>query len=451
MERLEEMKRNEIEANDENIKESIDNDLIGRNQYLVKSLEILNNIDGNFTIFLNGKWGTGKTFFVKQLIYVINNQSERKNFQYVKLKNLHLCYNFIPVYFNAWENDEDNHILALVSSIIKQYNNLDTSKKAKMISEAKNIAKTITENVISNKFGININLENFEKNLNNSTKSKNQELKDKMADFINKLAPNPKDKVVVFIDELDRCKPEFAIKLLESLKTFWNNEKIIFVYSVDVNELAASINGIYGNLFNSFEYLQKFYDLITEIPNYDINSYINNKTKKFNDRGIFNIVVSEMINVLAFTMRDCNKFFQYYDAIKKYESEQTYDVEFNYIKKLRKVENEVFLPLLIGIKVKSLEDYIEITNGNGFEKLNKILKQLDQTNSYLNAVINDQQEDCKNGYNQIEEFYNFFFKSGYKDAHQKVYNYNRNSLKSKLNFLNENFTYNDYKERGKNE
>lgn len=436
------MKKFEIEANNENIKKSIENDLIKRNQYLVKFLEILNNIDGNFIIYLNGKYGTGKTFFIKQLIYIINNKEKLKNSTDIEFKNLSLSYNFMPIYFDALENNENNHVLALVTSIISQYKYLNTSTKTKIISEAKKIVKTIANNEISSKIGID--LEDLEKSLNDDEiiKNKKQKLKDNIDDFISKLAPNSEDKIVIFIDELDKCKPEFVIKMLESVKNFWNNEKIIFVYSLDINELAASVNCIYGSLFDSFEYLQKFYDLIIELPNGDIDNYIKDKMKYYYDETTIDTVTKEMINTFKFTMRDCNIFFQYYGTIKKYECNLIYDYEFDYIRKLREVENEVFLPLLIGIRIKKPKDYFEIINGDGFEKFSNILKQLSETNICLNYIINNGQEDNEQTYKQLEDFYKFFFKANYKVNPLQTYNYNRNSLKIKLDFLNEKFSYN---------
>lgn len=46
----------------ENIINMLEKNAIGRNQYVVSFLEMLDNIDENFTIFINGDWGTGKTF-----------------------------------------------------------------------------------------------------------------------------------------------------------------------------------------------------------------------------------------------------------------------------------------------------------------------------------------------------------------------------------------------------
>lgn len=66
------------------------------------------------------------------------------------------------------------------------------------------------------------------------------------------------DKVVIFIDELDRCKPTYAVKLLERIKHYFNNDKIIFVFSTNLEELQSSVKCVYGESFNAYRYLDRF-------------------------------------------------------------------------------------------------------------------------------------------------------------------------------------------------
>lgn len=56
------MKRTLLEPTDENICSSIQNNLLDRNSTLVDFLSLLDNIDGHFSISLDGEWGSGKTF-----------------------------------------------------------------------------------------------------------------------------------------------------------------------------------------------------------------------------------------------------------------------------------------------------------------------------------------------------------------------------------------------------
>lgn len=70
-----------------------------------------------------------------------------------------------------------------------------------------------------------------------------------------------KQTLVFFIDELDRCRPDFAISLLERVKHMFDVLNIVFVLSVDKAQLEAATAAIYGERINAAEYLRKFIDL----------------------------------------------------------------------------------------------------------------------------------------------------------------------------------------------
>ena len=59
---------------------------------------------------------------------------------------------------------------------------------------------------------------------------KQDELRLLVDTFFNDILPERGDRLVIFIDELDRCKPTYAIKLLERIKHYFNQEKITFVF-----------------------------------------------------------------------------------------------------------------------------------------------------------------------------------------------------------------------------
>ena len=66
--------------------------------------------------------------------------------------------------------------------------------------------------------------------------------------------------LVVIIDELDRCRPTFAIECLERIKHVFAVEGVVFVLGVYCDQLAESIRAVYGQGFDSHGYLGKFID-----------------------------------------------------------------------------------------------------------------------------------------------------------------------------------------------
>ena len=64
-----------------------------------------------------------------------------------------------------------------------------------------------------------------------------EELKSKIHEFIDTLTAEKANQLVFFIDELDRCKPDYAIRFLERIKHYFNDERITFVFSVSLTQL----------------------------------------------------------------------------------------------------------------------------------------------------------------------------------------------------------------------
>ena len=126
------MKKYEMLPTEENIIETLYNDPINRNKDIVYFYNILQAQESASAIAIDGRWGSGKTFFVRQTKMVINalNPSstideETKAKATVRLlfpKNDEENENYsIAVYYDAWENDNDTEpVLSLIYEITKQ-------------------------------------------------------------------------------------------------------------------------------------------------------------------------------------------------------------------------------------------------------------------------------------------------------------------------------------------
>jgi hypothetical protein len=79
----------------------------------------------------------------------------------------------------------------------------------------------------------------------------------------------------VFIDELDRCRPPYAIALLERIKHLFDIEDIVFVIATDTEQLSQSVCGVYGGGFNGKKYLQRFFTRGYNLPDPEPTEFIN--------------------------------------------------------------------------------------------------------------------------------------------------------------------------------
>ena len=72
--------------------------------------------------------------------------------------------------------------------------------------------------------------------------------------------------LVVFIDELDRCRPDFAVNFLERVKHVFDVPSLVFVMAVNRKELASVVKSFYG-CGDGEKYLEKFFDLVFHLRN----------------------------------------------------------------------------------------------------------------------------------------------------------------------------------------
>ena len=421
------MNKIEMKPTTENIINMLDKNAIGRNQYVATFLEMLDNVDENFTIFINGDWGTGKTFLVKQIYTLLTYyneyiKEELKGYntqldqvlQKDSFKDLKLEKNFVPIYYNAWNNDSHiDPINSIIFNIIKEHDILKDYQKE---------SSDVIDKIASVLDMANIWSNGSVKELVSTFKRKDiipeittmENLKETLNLLLDKLLVERGDKLVIFVDELDRCNPIYSIKLLERIKLFFDHENIIFVFSVNENELTNTISNYYGQNFDSHRYLNKFFDISIDLPKVNISNYMEYLGIERNSK-YFNKTIHEIIEYYNFTMRDCIRYYQSLKIIEDLAGNcSNYgfsdDRGYNMIKMF-------ILPALMAIKIIDLKGYIKIINGNGFDIFFNIINNVD----ILNRGIGFYMKKDKDGNISEEEY-----KEQFLEMYNAIFNNNSN-------------------------
>jgi hypothetical protein len=70
----------------------------------------------------------------------------------------------------------------------------------------------------------------------------------------------------IFVDELDRCRPSFAISLLEGIKHLFGVKGVCFVVSTNMAQLSESVKAVYGSGFDGYQYLKRFFEVEFTLP-----------------------------------------------------------------------------------------------------------------------------------------------------------------------------------------
>ena len=298
------LKKRDLEPTEENIIDSFVKNSVGRNNSLLKFIEMLNYQDDSYSIAFDGRWGSGKTFFVKQCKLVLDCLNEENQYSYkdqildvigqdeiAKLTKI----NFKTVYFDAWKNDSDlDPIVSLSKSIATTAFNIKTKAKTVAIEAGKELVKIAAKEIA--KIDIDSILDIFHTEENVEAKFKKE-----LASLI------PKNgRLIVFIDELDRCRPTYAVKLLERVQHFFDNKKITFIFSVNLYELKNTIKKLYGSSFDGDRYLDRFFYSIISLP--DANYTSENIQGMSSDEKMYLKYCDEISQKFNFSLREQNHF-----------------------------------------------------------------------------------------------------------------------------------------------
>src|SRR5690606_20239966 len=80
--------------------------------------------------------------------------------------------------------------------------------------------------------------------------------------------------LIFIVDELDRCRPDYAVSILEQIKHFCCVPNFVFVLSIDKEQLGCAIKGVYGSGdIDAEEYLRRFIDIEYSIPEPDVDVF----------------------------------------------------------------------------------------------------------------------------------------------------------------------------------
>jgi hypothetical protein len=103
--------------------------------------------------------------------------------------------------------------------------------------------------------------------------------------------------LIILIDELDRCRPTYAIEMIEVVKHFFTTSNVVFIIATDTNQLCSSIKSVYGQEFDARIYLKRFFDRTANLPENDIETYLSYQDLDFDEYKNLDIYPKSSTNV----------------------------------------------------------------------------------------------------------------------------------------------------------
>jgi hypothetical protein len=225
-------------------------DLLNSEEYIETFHSIVES--SSYSVYaICGDWGIGKTCFVKLWEKKLENQEQ------------------VFIHIDAFRMDYESEPFLMLIKAFKEFmkkKNVDEAKKdewlnkARQIFSLRNIAK-LGLNVIVDK---TIGAEPLKEFINNAysacfdAASDEESLYDQLILSLTEITSQFKTSVYIIIDELDRCRPDFALETLERIKHIFRVENVKFILVYNEMVMASIINNKYGPTIDASKYLNKF-------------------------------------------------------------------------------------------------------------------------------------------------------------------------------------------------
>jgi len=368
------MKNYSLQPTDENVRELLCTDPISRNRHVFRFVELLNNIDECCTIAINGEWGAGKTFFVRQVKLILDAQNPQslmdeeardaiKGFLPDTISDME---SYATVYYDAWTHDnDDDPILSLVHAAISSgQSDFSEEKQHSMVDSAAALAEVLT--------GRNVGgLLKEAKGKDRLEALKNADsIRGMVKEFLDALVQEHGNRLVVFVDELDRCKPDYAIRFLERVKHYFNDDRITFVFSVSISQLECTVRNYYGADFNAVRYLDKFFDLRMSLPRIDYDSFVR-KQLSLKENSRLDAVCIETIKYFGLSLRECERYVRLIKISARAAINRINDTYSDTNGLLFAIT--YFVPIILGLQMTDITAYKNFVTGTSSGPMIKIL------------------------------------------------------------------------------
>lgn len=225
-------------------------------------------------MLIDGKWGTGKTTFCKKSIDLIEKKIQDKREHGKPIK----C-----TYIDAFTADHANEplitIIAAISKLVDK-----EPLKSNFIEKAKGIARFSLKTTLKagTAWILKANYEYLGQELSDTLKNsseeginytidrlikEHEEVENNISTLKEALTEITKtQELIIFIDELDRCRPDFAVAVVECIKHIFETPGIQFVLLANLEQIEAAIKHCYGVDVDAKKYLNKFLKFSFTLP-----------------------------------------------------------------------------------------------------------------------------------------------------------------------------------------
>lgn len=207
----------------------------------------------NNMIAIYGEWGNGKSSLMKTIAEKLDNDKYEK------------------IWIDMWkeESDYSNLSIKILNKILEKIKLDDTTRKG-LLQAFIILGKGINVNIPLVSYDMEKAFEQLEKEIDPSNNMDNfiKTFQEKVKKYIEK---NNK-KIIVFIDDLDRCNSDNMLNIIYNIKLLLSVQDVIFIFGIDKNAVSLALMNKYNNEINKAEsFLDKIFPISFNMPNKALN------------------------------------------------------------------------------------------------------------------------------------------------------------------------------------
>jgi len=242
----------------------VDDGVLGFDNYRDALINIIKDSEPRFTIGIFGGWGTGKTTLMRMMEKKLDDEGE------------------VTVWFNPWQFERETHLMVPLLQTVRLELETKYNVEKRTLNKLGDIAVSFAKSV---KPEINLGITKISFDTKKFIE-KEEEKKDFSSLYfllnqeLQKIISNiKKGRIVIFVDDLDRCLPDRALQVLESAKLFLDSKGYVFVIGLDRRIIEKCVDKKYGkeSEISGTAYIKKMIQLPFNLPGLreqDVKSYV---------------------------------------------------------------------------------------------------------------------------------------------------------------------------------
>ncbi|WP_019864176.1 KAP family P-loop NTPase fold protein [Methylovulum miyakonense] len=356
-------------SNSIEVEEAFKGDLLGRKNLAIRLTSYLDRLKAGAVLAIDAKWGDGKTWFGKNWAKQLQEADHRVIFidafeqDYVDDPFVLIAAEIAQALDNAQEDAHDfrEKTAGVMKAILPVGTKVLLNAIGRIALGSADISGDFKDAVESaNDSAADMAEKWIEDKLKNYAEEK-ESLKH-FKDALKQMAEAQPKPIVIIIDELDRCRPSFAVKLIERIKHFFDVPNVVFVLLINRKQLEEAIKGVYGQGTEASEYLGKFVNFFFKLPKTHLRSDL---TEKY----ITNFV-TEVLNRYRFESSEEKRDFIYnFCTLAAHFNLSLRDIErcialYAFTHPIDSDENKYVLPYIITLKIAKQDLFLRLLKGD---------------------------------------------------------------------------------------